>query len=121
MVHLLLRRPESQPTENGGVPETRPDRRKRLLRKLVRAAVPHRDGIRGSALTEAYYFSRLYWLPAFRRAGFVVESVRPNRLFYTGHKLLGPRLNLSVRRKLSYLLGSSCVIYCLRAPERVAK
>ena len=43
-----------------------------------------------------------------------MESVRPNRLFYTGHEILGARFSLRARHAASSILGSAGTIYVLR-------
>ncbi|MBI5478555.1 MAG: class I SAM-dependent methyltransferase [Deltaproteobacteria bacterium] len=79
-----------------------------------RAAVPAAHGCRGNATSELWLFSRSRWANEFTRAGFELLSVRPNQLFYSGYCILGERLSVEVRRRLSSLLGSSCFVYTLR-------
>jgi hypothetical protein len=54
-------------------------------------------------------------LPLFRRRGWTVLKVFPTKLFYTPfltrHSLPGLRL----AHWLSYALGSSCLVYIMRA------
>jgi SAM-dependent methyltransferase len=76
---------------------------------------PARVSARGNALTEQFDFSEHNWKKLFSRNGQVVEACLPNRLFYTGHMSLGPRLPMQVRQALSYLLGSGGKVYVLRA------
>jgi SAM-dependent methyltransferase len=89
----------------------------RRLRAVLAAvwynAFPQRHGEKGNAWTEVYWFSRFRWRRDFRRAGFRVLRVIPNRLFYTGASLLGARLNPSLRRRLSCVLGSPSMLYVL--------
>jgi len=73
---------------------------------------PH--GVKGSALTEIFYFNRFYWIPFFRRTGWEVNSYFPNRLFYTDYLIFGVYLDNKWRHLLSYVLGSSCMIYVLK-------
>ena len=73
---------------------------------------PH--GVKGSALTEIFYFNRFYWIPFFRRTGWKVNSYFQNRLFYTDYLIFGVHLNIKWRHLLSYVLGSSCIIYVLK-------
>ncbi len=93
----------------------------RKLRAMLAAiwynALPQRHGEKGNAWTEIYWFSRYRWRFYFRRAGFRVLRVIPNRLFYTGASLLGSRLHLTIRRHLSYVLGSPSLMYVLE-PDR---
>ena len=73
---------------------------------------PH--GVKGTALTEIFYFNRFYWIPFFKRMGWQVNSYFPNRLFYTDYLIFGVRLDTKWRHLLSYALGSSCIIYVLK-------
>jgi len=68
----------------------------------------------GNALTEIHYFSRRWWVRLFRETGWTVMAQGSNRLFYTGHSIMDSRLNMSIRRKLSHVLGSSCNIFVAR-------
>ncbi len=87
-----------------------PLRRLRLLRKLI--APTH--GETGNALSEIYHFSRYRWKPLFKRAGFEVVGCHPNELFYTGYSLFGGALTIPARRRLSSVLGASCLIYVVK-------
>ena len=81
-----------------------------------RAALPERHGAVGAFLTELYYFGRFRWRRSLARAGWRVDRVFPARLFYTGYLILDAWLPIRVRHLLSYILGSSCLVYVLR-PE----
>lgn len=81
---------------------------------LRRVLLPHRDGERGNALTEIYYFSRWGWRALFVCTGWRIERYTSNRLFYTGYQLLGSRLSVSFRSKLSRFLGGSCHVFMIR-------
>jgi SAM-dependent methyltransferase len=63
---------------------------------------------------EILHFSKGSWISRFENGGFEVVHVTRGRLFYTGNTLLSSRLSLSNRRKLSFILGSSCNYYLLR-------
>lgn len=84
------------------------------LREPNLAPFPERHGERGTAFSELRLFSAGWWCAFFRRTGWTVEAVLPNRLFYTGYSLLDRRLPLPHRRRLSRWLGSSSAIYVLR-------
>jgi ubiquinone/menaquinone biosynthesis C-methylase UbiE len=73
---------------------------------------PH--GVKGSAITEIFFFNRFYWISFFKRTGWEVDSYFPNRLFYTDYLILGLYLDIQWRHLLSYVLGSSCIIYVLK-------
>jgi len=76
-----------------------------------------RHGERGSALTEAWYFSAKWWRRAFYDAGFILEEDRPLGLFYTGDVIFSTKLSIPRRALLSEWLGSSCRVYVLRLPN----
>jgi SAM-dependent methyltransferase len=81
-----------------------------LLRRIL---LPERHGEFGNSVTESYYFSRFRWRSVFLRTGWIVAGVRPTRLFYTGHLILDRSLSVRLRHFLSFVLGSSCLIYVL--------
>lgn len=116
----LVARPRPQPADSvagrdlGRWSERRREPWSQIFRRALRIALPLRHGERGNWLSEAYWFSRFYWVGLFRRCGWIVERRRPLRLFYTGHELLGARLAVSVRRPASFLLGSSSMLYVVR-------
>jgi SAM-dependent methyltransferase len=74
---------------------------------------PH--GVRGCALTELWTFSVRGWSHRFAALGYEVTRVVPLRLWYTGEMLLGARLSLSRRARLSKWLGSSAILYVVRS------
>jgi SAM-dependent methyltransferase len=77
--------------------------------------LPRRIGEHGNVITEHYLFSDTGWRAVFRRHGWVAVASEPNRLFYTGHMALSAWLPLSLRRGLSYALGSAGRLYVLQA------
>lgn len=81
---------------------------------LLRKAFPTTHGVRGNPVTEMYYFSRFFWSGVFKRNGWSLERIVPNRLFYTGYRVTAESLPIESRRQLSSFLGSSCLIYILR-------
>lgn len=87
------------------------------VRRLLHNLVPYRHGETGTALGELWYFSALRWVKLFRDAGWTVEEVRPNRMYYSGYYALSPLLGIGARRALSRVLGSSCKIYKIRPPR----
>ena len=68
----------------------------------------------GNSISEIYYFSRRWWARLFLEAGWAVVTHKSNSLFYTGNLLMGSRLSLNMRSKLSCVLGSACNIFVLR-------
>jgi Methylase involved in ubiquinone/menaquinone biosynthesis len=101
----------------GSLPESplRAELSRLSKREIVRKAIiPPRHGEVGTVFTEIYHFSKQRWLHLFQRSGWKIESTRPNKLFYTGHMILGSSLPISFRESLSYFLGSSCHIFTLK-------
>jgi SAM-dependent methyltransferase len=82
-------------------------------RRGLGALCSRRHGEHGNAWSELYLFSRYRWRSVFRRARFALSAERPSRLFYTGCSLLGDRVTLSTRRRLSRMLGSSSRVWIL--------
>lgn len=68
----------------------------------------------GNPLMEIHCFSRRWWTRLFTETGWRVVRQDSNRLFYTGNLLMGSRLSLNVRNKMSHALGSSCNIFVLQ-------
>jgi SAM-dependent methyltransferase len=79
---------------------------------------PH--GEKGCALTELWTFSRRAWLRRLAANNCDVARVVPLRLWYTGEVLLGPRISMSRRTRLTAWLGSSAILYVIRAAPRSA-
>jgi SAM-dependent methyltransferase len=79
----------------------------KILRQYL--IVP-RHGEEGNAWTELWTFSASYWRRKFR-ADYVIESVEPMGLFYTGHMVFGASLSIARREKLSRYLGSACNLF----------
>lgn len=75
-----------------------------------------RHGETGNALSEIVTFSSRHWKRHFANQLFIIDEVNAAGLFYTGHMILGPRLSLKSRQKISKWLGSACMIYVIR-PE----
>jgi len=80
---------------------------------VMKTIFPTRHGETGSALSELYTFSRIRWSTIFRRSGWKIKRVIPNRLFYTGYVILGSALPIRFRKCISYVLGSSCHVFVL--------
>jgi len=103
---------ETQPSETSNIQSTAP--RKSRIRRLL-APSPH--GAIGSALSELYLFSRLRWRPLFRRSGWQLNALSPVRLFYTPFLSTHGWPGLKAARLLSFLLGSSCLVYVLEQDD----
>jgi SAM-dependent methyltransferase len=81
--------------------------------QLIRPLFFKRHGETGNAITELYRFSPHAWRRTFRILGFEVQRVESSDLFYTGEIVLGSRLSMRMRRRLSGYLGSSTLIWYL--------
>src|SRR5215469_4517836 len=93
-------------------------RRRWMLMQLGWIARPFMfrpQGATGCALTELWTFSRFAWSRAFAAQHYDVVAMAPLSLWYTGEMLLGARLSLIWRGRLSRWLGSSAILYVLRS------
>jgi SAM-dependent methyltransferase len=68
----------------------------------------------GNVVSEMYYFSKKYWRSLFENSGWMLCSVKPTKIFYTGELVMGSRISLSNRGLLSRVLGSACNIYLMK-------
>lgn len=84
------------------------------LRNLI---WPARHGAVGNSLSELYYFNRRRWITMFRAAGWQIDTVFGNELFYTGYGIGGSALGTRARIALSRVLGSACLGYVVRPPR----
>jgi SAM-dependent methyltransferase len=83
-----------------------------LLKKLLPPL-----GTNGNALTELILFSQRHRTAFFAENGWKVAASYPSGLFYTGVPMLGLKLPMPARQKLSRLLGSACRIYVLEPAD----
>lgn len=81
--------------------------------KLANFAIPKRHGERGNSVSEIYYFSEYFWKNHFKRSGWVVESVIPTHVAYSGNQVFSS-IPITCRKMLSRVFGSSTKIYVLR-------
>ena len=89
-----------------------------FIKTVIKAVIPGGHGATGNCVSQVYLFSRFCWMRIFRRTGWSVRNCYPNRLFYTGHLLCGSLMSIRTRRIMSYLLGSSCLIYILTKKQQ---
>jgi SAM-dependent methyltransferase len=68
-------------------------------------------GEHGWALSELWTYRRRAWAERFAASDCQVQQVIPLRLWYTGEVLLGSRLSVATRARLSTLLGSATNLY----------
>jgi SAM-dependent methyltransferase len=87
--------------------------RRSATQLISRVLLSPRHGETGSAATEVWHFSRHRWTPLFEATGWRIVKRGGNGLFYTGYSVLGGRLSLAARGRLSGLLGASCHLYVL--------
>ncbi len=89
-----------------------------VLRLMVSTAkhyvIVPRHGETGNALSEIMTFSSRHWKRHFANQLFIIDEMTAAGLFYTGHMVLGPRLSVKARQKISKWLGSACMIYVVR-------
>ena len=86
----------------------------RTMRSFVGRCLPRRHGERGNTFSELWLFHPRWWRRNFEDNGFAVIDDQPSGLFYTGHMVLGARLELPQREQLAPILGSACQIFRLR-------
>lgn len=84
-----------------------------ISRQLLVPLRQRRHGERGNVISEIWYFHPRWWRREFAAHGFRIVSESPMGLFYTGHQIMGARLGLVARARLSALLGSACHLYVL--------
>ncbi|MES2176529.1 MAG: class I SAM-dependent methyltransferase [Gemmatimonadota bacterium] len=89
------------------------------LTRLLRLAFPYSHGEIASPVSELWLFNKLRWTRLFQQAGWTVEHVESNDLFYTGYLVFGSQLAMAQRESLSALLGGSCNAYVVRPPNRI--
>lgn len=85
-----------------------------LAIRLWLAAFPRGFERPHSALPELWTWRRGRRIRDFRRCGFELIEVRPTRLVFTSHGLLGRRWTAESRSAWSRVLGSSSILYVLR-------
>lgn len=86
-----------------------------LLSLLRLALVPTRHGEHGSWLSEHFLFTKSHWKSRFEETGWEVISVHPTGLFYSGNEVLGLKVPIHSRMRIANILGSSSLIFILRA------
>jgi len=110
--NLLLSRFRNQDPASFMHPNEQSPASKSFRQRLYRAFIPPPHGEYPGSLSELYYYSRRRWLRVFEHYGFIVTKVFPAHFFYTGH-LLFPKLEMSWRKTLARVLGSSGHIYVM--------
>lgn len=95
-----------RPTQAADAPQSGP-----LWRYLLRLAFAERHGAHGNALWEFYGFSRWRWARVFAASHGLRMVRQRGGIYYSGNLLLGRVVPVSVRAKLSRILGSSCHVF----------
>lgn len=67
-----------------------------------------------NALTEILRFRKSWWRELFEKTGWHVIEAVPCPVFYTGRSLLGKRISLRSRHRISQVLGGSTSLFVLR-------
>lgn len=76
--------------------------------------LPRRHGVRGNAMTELKLFSNKHWTHHFKTCGFLILSVQPSGIFYSGNQIFHNKLNLIWRQRFANFLGSATSIWQLK-------
>jgi SAM-dependent methyltransferase len=77
--------------------------------------LPGRHGEFGNRFSEYFLFRAKSWRRRFENYGWKVEAVAPVGLAYTGYQFLAERISLATRSSFSKVLGSSSVLWVMRA------
>jgi SAM-dependent methyltransferase len=67
-----------------------------------------------NALTEIWLFRKNWWRRLYENNGWEVVTVMPCPIVYTGRSLMGARINIRTRRRMSRILGGSTNLFVLR-------
>lgn len=86
---------------------------RQVARRLLSPLRQQRHGERGNVVTEFWYFHPRWWRRELTANGYDIVGDSPMGLFYTGHLLMGGRLGMVARSRLSVLLGSACHVFVL--------
>lgn len=77
--------------------------------------IPDRHGEHATnALTEILLFRKNWWRQLFEKTGWQVVTTMPCPIFYTGRALMGARISIPARYRLSQILGGSTNLFVLR-------
>ena len=74
---------------------------------------PHGE-FASNSIVECYYFRSAWWADLFRDTGWEIVVQDTNHLFYTGSSLFDSHFSMSLRKRLSNVLGSSCNLFVLQ-------
>lgn len=87
-----------------------------VLKRLIRhySIIPERHGEKGNSISELYFFSKYYWRRYFNNQGYKLIKYSGNKIFYTGYLQFKSILKVPIRKKLSYIFGSTVHIFMLK-------
>lgn len=85
-----------------------------LLDKVWARCIPHRHGERGNVVTEMRYFHPSWWKREFTVHAWNLVECYPTGIFHSGNQILGNRLSILWRKKISTIIGSSTYTYILK-------
>lgn len=70
-----------------------------------------------NAVSEILIFRKNWWRQLFETTGWQVVNVMACPIFYTGRSLMGKRISIHSRHRISQILGGSSSLFVLRAPR----
>lgn len=77
--------------------------------------IPHIHGEHATnALTEILLFRKSWWRRLFEKTRWQVVKVVACPIFYTGRSIMGKRISIRARQRISQILGGSCSLFVLR-------
>lgn len=92
-----------------------------VLRKVLCRIVPRAHGAVGTSVSELVRFSRQSWDCFFTSCGWHIVTYSLNGLFLTGDMMLGHRLPIERRKRLSRALGCTAHLYVLKRDQQVGR
>lgn len=82
--------------------------------KLRSIMIPVKHGELGNWFSEYWRFGVSRWAVHFRTYGWVIDSIEPIGLAYTGNCLFADRLSMKTRAVMSNFFGSATVVFVLK-------
>jgi SAM-dependent methyltransferase len=113
VLRKLLAKVRPRPTSTNDGATSGPPQSKRSLMQMLWSP-PH--GVETSTWAELRQFSRGAWTRVFSELPVVELKHWPAGVFYSGYEIMGFAVSLSMRQKLSPVLGSSCHVFSMRKP-----
>ncbi len=88
-----------------------------LIKNIILAPLHGETGV--CSISELHYFSKKSWTKLLKSHKWKIEDYSTNELFYSGYMILGEKLSMRKRKKLSKYFGSSCHIFVLRKENNI--